>query len=181
MFGTHAGMNQPSEQRLKKALNQSPVRNLPTMDRRDVPDLGDASVNETPHDHHVRFDLLTIQVHCVLAVHHNQFVSSQRSRDGVDLEGATGQACNLPEERLTPRQTDIVTLNIRQDGIEIMKYDVFGENVSGSGDVACLVFIGVRCSKYLGQALLSQPDFPATVCQHCEVVAPGGAMQLLRF
>ena len=58
------------------------------MNRRDVPDLGNAAANYTPHDDRVYFDRLAFQYHPNLTVRNDQFISEGGDGDRLDLKGA---------------------------------------------------------------------------------------------
>lgn len=105
------------------------------MNGRDVPDFRNPPLNDAPHDNHVSFYLTVFHLHCVLGVYNNQFIPDGGDGDRSDRKGAASQLCQSLEERLQAGNSDMVALDIRQEGIEEMPNDIFREDVCGSGQV----------------------------------------------
>lgn len=151
----------PSRRRERPARRLSPFLSLSPLlrrvDRRNVPDLGDAAVYDAPDHDHVHRDRLVVERQAVAGLDDDQFVADRLDGDRLDPEGAFAKRADLLKEIPNAGEADIVALKVGQQRVEVAKDRVLGKDVLGRGDV---VDVEPLDQRHVGMRIGHRPSPP---------------------
>jgi len=106
------------------------------VNRWDIPDLGNAAVDDSPRRDRVYGDGLALQRHCISRMRNDQFVSDGGHRHRLDLEGSPGLCAESFEEGPDSIQANVVALSLGEPWIEEMPDNVLRKQIGGGSQIA---------------------------------------------
>ena len=84
-----------------------------SMDRRDVPDLRNSSINDPQYDNPITCYLMAFYGYHLFAMDNNQLISDSSDGNRVDLKSTANQLSQFLEENLYPGASDMIAMEIR--------------------------------------------------------------------